>query len=168
MTTGQLISPGHRRSDGFAFGSVGKSLFPREFKALRRLSAMLTLIACSAVFAVQMFAGAAIARSNFAHARSDGQRRRAKYNPGQYIVVFKEGTSPEVILAAQNAVKELGGTIKHTYSIALIGFSVADLPENALRSLRAIAGVALYRGRPTGAQFQRCSPLTRPHCRPAG
>lgn len=62
--------------------------------------------------------------------------------PGQYIVAFKPGTSRETVKAAQNTVRKLGGTIGHTYTSAPIGFSVNDLPENALSSLRAIPGVA--------------------------
>src|SRR5262249_56301853 len=43
--------------------------------------------------------------------------------PGQYIVVFKPGTSRETVLAAQRTVKNLGGTVGHTYMWALTGFS---------------------------------------------
>lgn len=61
--------------------------------------------------------------------------------PDQYIVVFKPGTSREVVMAAQRKVKELGGRVGHTYSSALIGFSV-KISESGLQTLRAIPGVA--------------------------
>src|ERR1700682_3580057 len=76
--------------------------------------------------------------------------------PGQYIVVFKpdarqkpgtpaaaskRGVVRQDVLAAQETVKRLGGTIGFTYTSALIGFS-AKLPPNALEALRAMPGVA--------------------------
>jgi subtilisin family serine protease len=61
--------------------------------------------------------------------------------PDQYIVVFKPGTSREVVTAAQRRVKELGGSVGHTYSSALIGFSVT-ISQNGVQTLRAIPGVA--------------------------
>jgi subtilisin family serine protease len=61
--------------------------------------------------------------------------------PDQYIVVFKPGTSREVVTAAQRRVKELDGSVGHTYSAALIGFSV-KISQNGVQTLRAIPGVA--------------------------
>jgi subtilisin family serine protease len=61
--------------------------------------------------------------------------------PGEYIIVFKPGTPRDVVLAAQNRAKRLGGTIKHIYQSALIGFSV-NLPDNALQVLRANPNIA--------------------------
>jgi subtilisin family serine protease len=75
--------------------------------------------------------------------------------PGQYIIVFKPGTfqaavapkaaakpSPrQDVLAAQETAKKLGGTILHTYTAALIGFSV-KLPPEAVKAMLALPGVA--------------------------
>jgi hypothetical protein len=61
--------------------------------------------------------------------------------PDQYIVVFKPGTSREVVAAAQRRVQELGGRVGHTYSSALIGFSVS-ISQNGVQTLRALPGVA--------------------------
>jgi subtilisin family serine protease len=61
--------------------------------------------------------------------------------PGQYIVVFKQGTSRNNILAAQRTVQRLGGKVGFTYTSALLGFS-ATLPPGALQTLRAAPGVA--------------------------
>jgi len=61
--------------------------------------------------------------------------------PGEYIVVFKPGTSRKAVQAAQNTVTRRGGTVGFTYTSALIGFS-AKLPPNALEAVRAIAGVS--------------------------
>jgi subtilisin family serine protease len=60
--------------------------------------------------------------------------------PNQYIIVFKHGTSREAVLATQNLVKQLDGTIKFTYSTALIGFS-AKLPLDALKVLRTDSNI---------------------------
>jgi subtilisin family serine protease len=106
-------------------------------------------IACLAVLAIQILAGAAIAQ------RTPDQPTLAPiYNenvpnriPGQYIVVFKPGTSREVVAAAQARVKSLGGIIGYTYTAALIGFNV-KLPveglqaERALQALRELPSVA--------------------------
>jgi subtilisin family serine protease len=61
--------------------------------------------------------------------------------PDEYIVVFKPGTPRDVVLAAQDRAKRLGGTVKHTYESALIGFSV-NLPDSALQVLRADQSIA--------------------------
>lgn len=67
--------------------------------------------------------------------------------PGQYIVVFKPDTARNVVTAAQERVRSLGGTILHTYTSALVGFSV-KLPtegpqaQRAIEALRALPGVS--------------------------
>ncbi|MFZ0751024.1 MAG: S8 family peptidase, partial [Pyrinomonadaceae bacterium] len=61
--------------------------------------------------------------------------------PGQYIVVFKPGTSREDVLVAERTVEQLGGKISFRYTSALLGFS-ATLPANALKAVRAVNGVA--------------------------
>src|SRR5215510_6911056 len=72
--------------------------------------------------------------------------RKAKLIPGQYIVVFKpesariasrSGAARQQVLAAQETVKRLGGTVKFTYTSAVIGFS-AKLPPQALEAVRAL------------------------------
>ena len=67
--------------------------------------------------------------------------------PGQYIVVFAPGTSRQAVAAAQERIKSLGGTVMHTYTTALLGFSVRIPKEGAqadraLQALRATPGVA--------------------------
>lgn len=100
------------------------------------------LIACSVVLAVQVLAGTAIAQPvsqpTLAPVHNEGAPNTI---PGQYIVVFKPGTTREAVLAAQNTVKRLGGTVGFTYTSALIGFSV-KLPEGAVQALRELPGVA--------------------------
>jgi subtilisin family serine protease len=147
MTRGQLISLCRRRSDRFAFGPAGKSLFRRLRDAPQRLW-KLTPIACAAVLAVQLLAGTAIAQPapepTLAPMVNEGAPNTI---PGQYIVVFKPGTAREAVLAAENTVKKLGGTVGFTYTSALIGFSVklpaeADRSKRAMEALRALPGVA--------------------------
>ena len=69
--------------------------------------------------------------------------------PGQYIVVFKPetarlaskaGSARQAVLAAQETVKRLGGTVGFTYTSAVIGFS-AKLPPRALEAVRALPGI---------------------------
>jgi subtilisin family serine protease len=76
--------------------------------------------------------------------------RSPKVIPGEYIVVFKpdtariaskSGAARQQLLAAQETVKRLGGTVKFTYTSAVIGFS-AKLPPQALEAVRALPGVA--------------------------
>jgi subtilisin family serine protease len=76
--------------------------------------------------------------------------RKGKVIPGQYIVVFKpesariasrSGAARQQLLAAQETVKRLGGTVRFTYTSAVIGFS-AKLPPQALEAVRALPGVA--------------------------
>src|SRR5947209_8713331 len=65
-------------------------------------------------------------------------KERAKNTiPGQYIAVFKPGTSREALAAAQERVKALGGTIGFTYTSALIGFSF-KVPADAARAQQAL------------------------------
>lgn len=70
--------------------------------------------------------------------------------PGQYIVVFKpetarvgskSGAARQQLLAAEETVKRLDGTIRFTYTAALIGFN-AKLPPKALEAVRSMPGVA--------------------------
>jgi subtilisin family serine protease len=77
-------------------------------------------------------------------------QRSPRVIPGQYIVVFKQdkalfasnsGTARQQVLAAEETVKRLGGTVGFTYTSAVIGFS-AKLPPSALEALRAMPGVA--------------------------
>ena len=115
----------------------------------RIVSGKLLGIAGLAVLAAQVLSGVAIAqpapdRRAPAPLLNEGVPKRI---PGQYIVVFRPGTSREVVAAAQARVKSLGGTIGYTYTSALIGFSV-KLPaegaqaQRALEALRALPGVA--------------------------
>jgi len=65
-------------------------------------------------------------------------KERAKNTiPGQYIAVFKPGTSREALAAAQERVKALGGTIGFTYTSALIGFSF-KVPADAARAQQVL------------------------------
>ncbi|KAG0250154.1 hypothetical protein BG011_008633 [Mortierella polycephala] len=50
------------------------------------------------------------------------------------IVVFKNGTSSEVIDSAIEDVKSKGGKIAHRYESALLGFS-AEMPDNSVQAL---------------------------------
>ena len=54
--------------------------------------------------------------------------------PGQYIVVFKD-TVHNVPAAVQSMINTVGGTVKHTYSVALKGFA-AQLSSAAVDALR--------------------------------
>jgi subtilisin family serine protease len=123
---------------------MGKKVRPRSRpQRLWKLAAL----ACSAVLAVQAFAGTAIAQpAPFALApvQNEGAPNQI---PGQYIVVFRPGTARNVMAAAQDMVKALGGTVGHTYTSALIGFSVklpaeAAQAQRAMEALRALPGVA--------------------------
>ena len=112
----------------------------RAHPRLRKLS----LIACSAVLTVSMSWRTAIAQPasepKLAPLVNESAPNRI---PGQYIVVFKPGTPRQTLLDAQERVKALGGTIEHTYTSTLTGFSV-KLPEGAvqaLQTLRAIPGI---------------------------
>lgn len=100
------------------------------------------LIACTAVLAVWMVAGRTTAQT------APQETQVPVYNeggpntiPGQYIIVFKPGTSREAVLAAQSIVKRLDGKVGYTYTAALTGFS-AKLPPSALKALRAVPSVA--------------------------
>lgn len=104
----------------------------------------------SALLAVQALTGAAIAQPtrDTTNPPTDPPKLAPVFNenlpnriPDQYIVIFKPGTSRDVVLAAQRRVKETGGTVGITYKAAIIGFS-AKLPESALKAMRAAPGVA--------------------------
>src|SRR5436309_1824508 len=100
----------------------------------------LSLIVCSVVLAIQ--AGIMIAQRTpepkLAPVLNEGALNTIQ---GQYIVVFKPGTPRQAVPSAQERAKGLGGTVGHTYSSALIGFS-AKLPPEAVQALRAMPGVA--------------------------
>lgn len=61
--------------------------------------------------------------------------------PDQYIVVFKPGTSREVVTLAQSRAQSLGGKVGYTYQSVLAGFS-ATLSESLLQKVRELPGVA--------------------------
>lgn len=129
---------------------------------LRRSS----LAAGSVVLAVQMLGCATFEER--APVLNEGVRNQI---PDQYLVVFKTGTSREVVLAAQSVVKRLGGTIGHTYTTALIGFS-AKLPASAVQALRTSPGVAYIEadqyGRINTVQTNPPDGLDRTSERPSG
>ncbi|MEO7735450.1 MAG: S8 family peptidase, partial [Kofleriaceae bacterium] len=58
----------------------------------------------------------------------------------QYIVVFKRGTTPGTMLAAQRVASTAGGKVGYTYDTALTGFSVSATPAQ-LDRLRALPDV---------------------------
>ena len=60
--------------------------------------------------------------------------------PGQYLVIFKDGTSSQSIEAAKALARSLGATVGFTYTAAVKGFS-AELPPAALAAMRAVPGV---------------------------
>jgi subtilisin family serine protease len=60
--------------------------------------------------------------------------------PNQYVVVFKRGTTPSTMLAAQSVARTAGGKIGYTYGAALTGFSVTATPAQ-LDQLRALPEV---------------------------
>jgi subtilisin family serine protease len=55
---------------------------------------------------------------------------------GQYIVIFKRGTSRNAVLSAEKTAVSLGGQVGFTYTSAQIGFS-AKLPPPALKAIQA-------------------------------
>ncbi len=104
-----------------------------KFSSLARLS-LLTLLAIAGTTVVR----AVPPSQQLAPVINEGTRAAI---PGQYIVVFKPGTAPNAVLAAERTAERLGGKIGFRYAAALIGFS-AKLPANALQALRAARGVA--------------------------
>jgi subtilisin family serine protease len=115
---------------------------------LRKLS-----LTCLAVLAAQVLPGIAGAqpappRSGTPQLAPVQNENSASRIPGQYLVVFKPGTARNVVAAAQERVKGLGGTVMHSYSSsAVTGFSVklpteGDRSQRAMETLRAIPGVA--------------------------
>ena len=54
--------------------------------------------------------------------------------PGEYIVVFKDGVSSNIMQGAANQAARQGGEVLNTYSNVLVGFS-AQLPDAALNGL---------------------------------
>jgi subtilisin family serine protease len=92
--------------------------------------------------------------------------------PGQYIVVFKPGTARNVVAAAQERIKSLGGKVLFTYTSSLIGFSVkvpaeGEQAQRAVQALRELSGVAYIEAdqKVSGDTIQPPNPPTVP---PAG
>jgi subtilisin family serine protease len=131
---------------------------------MTRSTGSLSSILFSAILAIQVLAGTAIAQPapepTLAPVHNEGAPNAI---PGQYIVVFKPDTRREAVLAAQNTVKKFGGTVGHTYTAALIGFS-AKLPPEALKALRATPGVAYIEADQVGSlnTIQPPNPPTNP------
>lgn len=105
-----------------------------------------TVVFLSALLAVQVLVGTAMAggsdepkRPRLAPLLYEKLPSRI---PNEYIVVFKPGTSRDVVQAVQSRVKRLGGTIKHVYSVVLTGFSCTLSDERAVQVLRAEPSVA--------------------------
>ena len=115
---------------------------PRRWWRFASLAALIVL-------SISMLSGTAIAQPTpdqpgLAPVRNESLPNRI---PGQYIVVFAPGTSRQAVAAAQERIKSLGGTVMHTYTTALLGFSVRIPKEGAqadraLQALRATPGVA--------------------------
>jgi subtilisin family serine protease len=135
MKIRQLGSLGRVRSATRACRRAGHGL-PWKFASL-----------LGALLAASLFSGAAVAQPatpQLAPIQNDAAPNKI---PGQYIVVFKPGIARSAVAAAQERVKSLGGTVIHTYSSSLNGFSVklpveADRSQRALESLRALPDVA--------------------------
>lgn len=53
---------------------------------------------------------------------------------GQYIILFQQGTTQDIIESVQNNIKQQGGTIGFSYTSAVLGFS-ASIPDNTLQAL---------------------------------
>lgn len=129
----------------------------------------------SALLAVQMLTGIASAQPspNTNNPPTDPAKLAPLLNeqsqsriPDQYIVVFKPGTSREVVLAAQRRVQETGGKISNVYRSAIIGFS-AVLPKSALEAMRAEPGVAYIEADQKGS-FDTIQPPNPPGNPPTG
>lgn len=109
----------------------------------------------SAVLAVQMLAGTAMAGGSYEHTKRPTlapliNEKLPNKIPDEYIVVFKPDTPPEVVQAAQKRVKQRDGTIKFIYTSAFIGFS-AKLSQSALQALRAEPSVAFIESNQEGS-----------------
>lgn len=116
--------------------------FKRQRVTFHSYKQLATACILSAALAVQLLAGTAIAQPSHEPKLAPVLNEKLPNRiPNQYIVVFKPGTKSDVVLAAQRTVKKLDGTVEHTYSSALIGFS-AKLPASALKAMRAAPGVA--------------------------
>jgi subtilisin family serine protease len=61
--------------------------------------------------------------------------------PGQYIIVFNDGVSPNAMQAAANNAVQRGGNVLNTYSNVIVGFA-ATLPDAALNGLLRNPNVA--------------------------
>jgi len=140
-----------------------KMRLPRESQRLRTFST----IACSTILAFMAVVGTTMAQpapeQKLAPVLNENAKNRI---PGQYIVLFKPGTSPETVAAAKATAKKLNGSIKHTYTSALIGFS-AKLPTEALQALRAMPDVA-YIEADQKVSIQTIQPPTPPGNPPTG
>jgi subtilisin family serine protease len=134
MTIRKFIFHGGERSETHASGPAEESLVLHLIETPHRWC-RLSLLACVVVLAAQVSPGIAVAQ--LAPVQNENSPTRI---PSQYIVVFKPGTPRNVVTAAQERVRGLGGTVEHTYASALIGFSV-KLPDGAVQALRAVPGI---------------------------
>ena len=83
--------------------------------------------------------------------------------PDEFLVVFKPGTSLEALREAQNTATRLGGTVEHTYTSAVIGFSV-KITRGAIEPLRAIPGVAFIEANQKDLRSNHRKPAASPAC----
>jgi len=119
-----------------ALGPIGRAKTHRRLAPPRRRRG---LALCLVALAVGLSGTPATAQpaSTPAPLRNENARHRI---PDQYIVVFKDKTPRQIVQAAQDAVKKLGGTVLFTYTAALIGFN-AKIPPQALPAVRALPGI---------------------------
>lgn len=92
--------------------------------------------------------------------------------PGQYIVVFKEGTTRAQISAAQERVQALGAVILHVYRPPNPGFSVRlprepDRAKTALEFIRSLPEVAFLEADQVG-KYDTIQPPNPPGAPPRG
>jgi hypothetical protein len=59
--------------------------------------------------------------------------------PNKYIVVFKEGVTPEKVKEYVQEVGQNGGKVTNEYDGILNGFA-AELPDNYLQQLQSLQG----------------------------
>lgn len=140
MTIWKLKFQGCEFSEKASCGLAAKSVF-RALRMQARRCKPSSL--ASALLALQLLSGVAMAQQ-LAPVQNEDLTNKI---PGQYIVVFKPGTARSVVASAQERIKALGGTVMHTYTSALIGFSVklpadGDRGRRALEALRASPGVS--------------------------
>jgi subtilisin family serine protease len=138
----------------------------RASRGWRRLAQTCLLLA------VPLLPGAAIAQPvppQLAPIQNENAPNRI---PGQYIVVFKPGTARSVVTSAQERIKTLGGTILHSYSASVIGFSVklpteGDRGQRVMEDLRRLPGVS-YIEADQKVSIQTMQPPNPPGAPPTG